>query len=301
MLKKRTVKTPLQYVVTYFWLTLGSFLVAVALSNFLAPHKLIDGGLVGVSMIFAKIFGHHTLPYFLIAFNLPFVIFAFKNLGRTFVFNMFLAVVLLAVFTFFMEHLPAFEGDVLEVIVFGGLTLGIGAGLVIRMGGALDGTEIVAIIINRRKGFTVGQVVFFFNIFVFATAGIVEGDWHPALRSFMTYVIAYKIIDTVIVGLDETKSVMIISSMPRQIGDLLMHKLGLGVTFMYGRGGYTGDEREIVYVIVERLQLATLKELVQQEDPDAFLAVENLHEVISGKGGSHATRKIPRSRRPKPL
>lgn len=299
MLRKKAAKSPLQYVVMLFWLALGAFLVAVALNLFLAPNQLIDGGMVGVSMIASRLFGQHYFPYFLVLFNLPFLVVGVKYLGKSFVLYMLLAVLLLALFSFFMPYLPIFEGDVLEVIVFGGLTLGIGTGLVIRMGGALDGTEILAIIVNRKKGFTVGQVVFFFNIFIFALSGWIVGDWHPALRSFMTYVVAYKIIDTVIVGLDETKSVMIISTRPIQVADMLMHKLGLGVTFMYGRGGYTGDEREIVYVIVERLQLATLKTLVHQEDPEAFIAVENLHEVITGKPGSHATRKRSLSKRPR--
>ncbi len=284
-------KTFTHYVIAFLWMAFGTFLVAVALKVFLQPARLIDGGIVGVSMICSSIFGKTYLPYFLIVFNLPFMVIGYRQVGKTFVLQMLLAVVMLALFSFFLEQAPAFEGDVLEVIFFGGLCLGFGAGLVIRMGGALDGTEILAIIINRKRGFTIGQVVLFFNIFIFALSGYLEGDWHPALRSFMLYIIAYKIMDTVIVGLDETKAVRIISSHPRHIADLLMHELGLGVTFLYGRGGFSGTDREIIYVIVERLQLSQLKELVQREDPSAFLAIENLHEVISGRPSAQITRK----------
>lgn len=292
-------KTFAGYLVTYLWMALGTFLVALALKCFLAPARLIDGGVVGVSMICAAVFSQSYLPYFIVIFNLPFLVLAYKRIGRPFVLQMLLATLMLAFFSFILAWAPPFEGDVLEVIFFGGLSLGIGSGLVIRMGGALDGTEILAIILSRRYGFTVGQVVFFFNIFIFALSGWVEGDWHPALRSFMTYIVAYKIMDTVIVGLDETKAVTIIGSQPRKVASLLIEKMGLGVTLMYGRGGYSGEEREIVYVIVERLQLAELKRLVHREDPSAFIAIENLHEVVPGKGESSLTRKrnLPKRRR----
>ena len=155
--------------------------------------------------------------------------------------------------------------------------------MIIREGGCLDGTEILGIIFNRRTGFTVGQVVLVCNIFVFGAAGLVFKDWHPPLMSLITYIVVIKIMDSVIVGLDETKSVLIISSKSKAIADAIIHELGLGLTIMYGRGGFSGDEREILYVIAERLQLAELKDLILREDPTAFIAIENLHEVANGK------------------
>jgi uncharacterized membrane-anchored protein YitT (DUF2179 family) len=285
-------RTPLQLISAFLGMALGTLLVAISLKCFLAPHQLIDGGIVGVSMICASLLGQKFFPYVLVLLNLPFVFLAFKQVGRSFVVQMAIAVALLAGFSCALDFwAPSFEGDVLEVIVFGGITLGIGCGLTIRAGGAVDGTEILAIILSQKRGYTVGQVIFFFNIFIFGLSGFVEGSWHPALRSFMTYIVAYKIMDTVIVGLDETKSVMIISSRPKAIADLLISRLGLGVTIMYGRGGYTGEEKEILYAIVERLQLAQLKAVVHLEDPSAFIAIDDLHEVIGGKGGSHSLRK----------
>jgi uncharacterized membrane-anchored protein YitT (DUF2179 family) len=116
---------------------------------------------------------------------------------------MLIAVLLFAGFLFLFNHLTPFDGDSLEIIVFGGAILGIGVGLIIRYGGCLDGTEILAIIINRKKGFTVGQVVLVINIFIFAAYGWIFQDWHIALKSLMTYIVAFKMIDLVIVGLDE--------------------------------------------------------------------------------------------------
>ena len=144
----------------------------------------------------------------------------------------------------------------------------------------------MGIIVNRRAGFTVGQVVLICNIFVFGAAGLIMRDWHPPLLSLIAYIVAVKIMDSVIVGLDETKSVLVISAKSKAIADAIVHELGLGLTIMYGRGGFSGDEREILYVIAERLQLAELKDLILREDSSAFIAIENLHEVANGKSNA---------------
>jgi uncharacterized membrane-anchored protein YitT (DUF2179 family) len=238
-------------------------------------------------MIIGNIIGRQWIPVMLVAINLPFLWFGFKTLGRLFILHVFIANLLFAGSLVFIQkvlHLE-FHGDPLEVVVIGGAILGIGIGLIIKYGGCLDGTEILGILINKRTGFTVSQVVLICNIFIFGTAGLVFQDWHPPLLSLIMYFVVVKIMDSVIMGLDETKSVLIISSNSKKIADAIIHELGLGLTIMYGRGGYSGDEREILYVIAERLQLADLKELVVREDPQAFIAIENLHEVANGNQG----------------
>lgn len=279
-------KRPLIFqVLTYFWITLGAFLAAFALEVFFIPNHLIDGGIVGIAMIFGNIFGKEVIPYLLILFNLPFLILAYRSIGKAFVIHMLVATFLFSAFLVLISKISLiqFHGESLEVVVIGGALLGIGIGLIIREGGCLDGTEILGIIINRRIGFTVGQVVLACNILVFGAAGLVFKDWHPPLMSLITYIVVIKIMDSVIVGFDETKSVLIISSKSKAIADAIVHELGLGLTIMYGRGGFSGDEREILYVIAERLQLAELKELILREDSNAFIAIENLHEVAYGK------------------
>ena len=268
----------------FFFTLIGAFAAAFAIEVFLIPNRLIDGGIVGIAMICANIFGKSLLPYFVILYNLPFLILAYRSIGKGFVIHMILANLLFAGSLAFIQafmHVQ-FTGDPLEVVVIGGSILGIGIGLIIRYGGCLDGTEILGIIINRRTGFTVGQVVLVCNIFIFGTAGLVFQDWHPPILSLITYIVVIKIMDAVIVGLDETKSVLIISAKSKAIADAIVHELGLGLTIMYGRGGFSGDEREILYVIAERLQLAELKDLIYREDPSAFIAIENLHEVANG-------------------
>jgi len=280
-------KSIISRVMLYSWMTLGAFLAAFAIEVFFIPNNLIDGGIVGVSMIFGKIFGKRVIPWLLILFNLPFLYLALKSIGKSFLIHMMVALLLFAGSMIFIDQVlhMTFTGDPLEVVVIGGAILGTGLGLIIRSGGCLDGTEILGIILNRRTGFTVGQIVLFVNVFVFGAAGIVFQDWHPPLLSLITYMVAIKVMDAVIVGLEETKSCIIISQKSKELAEIIMHEMGLGLTVMYGRGGFSGEDQEILYVIVERLQIHDLKELIFREDPKAFIAIENLHEVANGMQG----------------
>lgn len=271
----------------YFGIALGSFLAALSIEIFLVPNHLIDGGVVGIALILSRLYGDAYLSLFFIVITIPFAYLAYKYIRRTFVLHMLFAAVVFALCLHLFEGVQGFNGDSLEIIVFGGGILGVGAGLVIRYGGCLDGTEIIAILINRKKGFTVGQVVLVLNIFIFGAYGLIFQDWHIALKSFMTYFVAYKMMDLVIVGLDDLKSVMIISSKPKQLSDAIMTELGLGLTVMHGKGGFSGEAKDILFVIVERLDLSDLKELVLNEDPSAFMAIENLHEVVYGSHPSY--------------
>ncbi len=283
MKAKSTKRSFVSYFVTFLWLAIGSLLAAISVKLILTPNNLIDGGVVGIAMIGSYLLGPSTLAYLYILLNIPFLWLAYRSIGKVFVIQMCLAAVFFAIFTVLLEQAPPIRGDMLEIIFLGGVILGAGVGLVIRKGASLDGTEILAILINKKYGFTVGQVILFINIFIFAAAGLIYQDWHTALQSLMIYIVASKIMDTVIVGLEETKSVIIVSSRPKQIATSVMKELSLGLTVLYGRGGYSNAEQEILYVIVERLQLAELKSIVHREDPGAFIAIENLHEVINGR------------------
>jgi len=287
-------KSKAQHALIYTWIAIGAFLAAFALRIFLLPNQLIDGGVVGVALILSRLLGDNYLSYFLIALNVPFIYLAYKHIRRTFVIHMAVAVLLFAGFLIVLDKFPVFHGDPIEVIVVGGALLGIGVGLIIRSGGCLDGTEILAIIIHRKKGYTVGQVVLFINVFVFTAYGWIFLNWHIALQSLITYIVAFKMMDLVIMGLDELKSVLIISAKPSEIAEVITSELGLGLTIVHGRGGFTGDTREILFIIIERLDLAELKEIVLREDPTAFMAIENLHEVVYGKQAPLPYRKKPR-------
>jgi uncharacterized membrane-anchored protein YitT (DUF2179 family) len=280
--------------VHYFGIAVGAFFAAMAIQIFLIPNQLIDGGVIGISLILARLFGFSYLSYFLLLLNVPFIYLAYKYIRRSFVIHMFVAILLFALFLRLLEHLPGFMADPLEAIVIGGAMLGAGAGLIIRNGGCTDGTEILAILINRKRGFTVGQVIFVINIFIFSAYGWIFNDWHIALRSLMTYIVAFKMMDIVIAGLEELKSVLIMCSKPDKLSKIITHELGLGLTFIKGKGGYSGEDRDILFIIVERLDLAELKEIVLREDPSAFIAIENLHEVAYGRTAKIALRRKAR-------
>lgn len=286
-------------ILLYTFITLGAFLAAFAIEVFLLPNRLIDGGIVGIAMIFANIFGVKYLSLFIVLFNLPFVFLAYKSIGKVFVVHMIYALASFALSVFLLHNYfpdAQFTGESIEVVVIGGAILGVGLGLIIRYGACLDGTEILAIILNKRTGITVGSTVLMCNVFVFGALGLYLQEWHPPILSMITYMVVTRVMDTVIVGLDETKSVLIISTKPKAIADAIIHELGLGLTIMYGRGGFSGDEREILYVIAERLQLAELKELIHREDPQAFIAIENLHEVAYGKSGPRSAGTANKTR-----
>lgn len=271
------------HAIGYFWITVGAFLAAFAIRIFLLPNHLIDGGVVGIALILAQILGQKYLSYYLVILNLPFIYLAYRFIRRTFVLHMFVAIMLFAGFLWLTNFFPKFEADPIEIIVIGGAILGIGLGLIIRSGGCIDGTEILAIIINRKKGFTVGQVVLVINVVVFVAYGCVTLNWHYALQSLLVYIVAFKMMDLVIMGLDELKSVLIISAKPQELSEIITRELGLGLTVMYGRGGFTGDKRELLFIIIERLDLSELKEIVLREDPTAFMVIENLYEVANLK------------------
>ena len=278
-------------------ITAGAFLAAVAIAIFLAPNHVIDGGVVGISMIGARLFGKGWLSPLLIMLNVPFVYLAYRYAKHTLVWYMLAAVLLFATFLPLLNQVGTLATDPLEIIVIGGAILGIGAGLIIRSGGCLDGTEILAILINRHQGYTVGQVVLAINAFIFTAYGWIFRDWHIAFRSLMTYIVAFQMIDLVIMGLDELKSVLIISCKPKELSQIIGQELGIGMTIMHGRGGFSGENREIMFIIVERLALAKLKEIIIHHDPCAFMAVENLHEVVYGKQALARSKSKKRKRK----
>ncbi|GAA5345583.1 uncharacterized membrane-anchored protein YitT (DUF2179 family) [Planifilum fimeticola] len=262
-------------------IAIGAMLAAVGLELFLVPNNIIDGGIVGISIILSHLTGM-KLGILIFFLNLPFFYIGYKQIGKTFALSTFFAVGLLSVGTALLHSIDEVTDDPLLATVFGGIILGMGVGFVIRYGGSLDGTEILAILFNKRLPFSVGQIVMFFNIFILGSAGFVFG-WDRAMYSLIAYFIAFKMIDIVIEGFDETKSVWIISDRAKEIGEALLYRLGRGVTYLSGEGAYTGDEKKVIFCVVTRLEEAKLKMIVEELDPQAFLAVGNIHDVNGGR------------------
>lgn len=260
---------------------LGAVLVSVGLEIFLVPNKIIDGGIVGISIISSHL-ANLPIGLFLFILNLPFLIVGYKQIGKTFAISTLFGVSIMSIGTSLLHPVPSLTEDPLLAAVFGGIILGIGVGLVIRFGGSLDGTEIVAILINKKTPFSVGEIVMFFNIFILASAGFVFG-WDRAMYSLIAYYIAFKMIDITLEGIDQSKSVWIISDMHKEIGEALLARLGRGVTYLNGEGGYSGDDKKVIFCVVTRLEEAKLKTIVEDIDDSAFLAIGNIHDVKGGR------------------
>lgn len=260
----------------------GATLMAVGLEIFLVPNGVIDGGITGISIMLSKITGM-PLGILLTVLNLPFLFIGYKQIGKTFAICTFFGIVVMSIGTQLLHHVSALTpNEPLLGAVFGGVILGIGVGLVIRSGGSLDGTEIVAILLSEKSPFSVGQIVLFINLFIFVMAGFVFG-WPNALYSIIAYYIAMKMIDITIEGMDQSKSVWIISDKFRDIGEALTDRLGRGVTYLDGEGGFSGEEKKVIFVVITRLEEAKLKSIVEDWDPDAFLAIGNIHDVKGGR------------------
>ncbi len=284
MTRKKVIKKELK---RYLFLLIGSILAAVGLEIFLVPNNIIDGGIIGISIITSYL-TKLPLSLFVIVFNIPFLIFGYKQIGKTFVFTSLFSILSLSFWLTVFHPVPGLTNDILLASIFGGIVLGIGVGLIIRYGGSLDGTEMVAIVINKRTAFSVGETVMFFNIFILSSAGLVFG-WDRSMYSLIAYFIAFKVIDVTIEGLDEAKAAIIISVNGDDIAATIMDRLGRGVTFLEGKGGYEKNQKVILYVVVTRLEIAKLKSIIHEKDENAFVTINDVSDVM---GGKHRKRAI---------
>ncbi|QPC46901.1 YitT family protein [Mangrovibacillus cuniculi] len=264
-----------------FWIIVGAGLAAASIELFLVPNNIIDGGIIGISLILAYLFQDVPLMSFavlVVVLNIPFMYSGYKQIGKTFMVSSIFGIVCLAIIETLLHHTEPFTDQPILATVFGGLILGIGVGLVIRNGGSMDGTEILGIILTKKLPFSVGEFVMFLNIFIFIWAAFVFGP-EQAMYSVMTYYIAFKAIDTVIQGLDETKAVIIVSDLYDEVSEAILDRLGRGTTKLKGKGGYTDNEKDVIYVVVTRLEVTKLKSIVGDVDPNAFLTIMNTQET----------------------
>ncbi len=262
-------------------ITLGAIIMGVGLEIFLVPNNVIDGGIVGISIILSHLTGL-KLGLYIFILNIPFFFIGYKQIGKTFAFSTLYGIIILSVTTIFLHPVPAFTQDILLASLFGGIVLGIGVGMVIRYGGSLDGTEILAILSSKKLPFSVGEIIMIVNLFILSSAGFVF-SWDRAMYSLLAYYVAFKMIDITIKGLDESKSVWIISDNYEKIGDALLHRLGRGVTYLKGEGAFSGDDKKVIFCVITRLEDAKLKDIVSEHDPAAFLAIADIAEVRGGR------------------
>ena len=261
-----------------FLITIGAIIAAIGLELFLVPNSILDGGVIGLSIIAAQLF-EYKLSLFIVLFNIPFLLIGYKKMGIKFTLHTLYGVVILSLCTNYLHHFEPLTDDLFLATIVGAVILGTGVGLVIRTGGALDGTEIVAILVSKKRPVSVGQFIMILNVFIFILAALLVFSLETAMYSIITYFIAYKMIDIVVEGMEEMKSVTIISDSYEAIANTLKDKMGRGMTYLQGEGVFTGEPKKIIYTIVSRIELSSLREIVNEVDPNALIAIENIADV----------------------
>lgn len=266
---------------------LGALSAGLGLKGFLLPSGFIDGGVTGVSLLLATLPGP-PLSFWLPVINAPFVIIGYRQLGVAFAIRSALAIAVLAVILA-VVHYPTITNDRLLDAVFGGFFLGAGIGLAVRGGAVLDGTEIAALLISKRSHLLkVGDVILLFNVCLFLFAMTLLGV-EEALYSILTYVAAARTLDFVIHGIEEFTAITIVSRSSGEIGARILADLGRGVTVYKGRGGLSGEDQEILFCVVTRLEIGKVKGIVRKIDQGAFVTTHALGDVDGGmvKRGRH--------------
>ncbi|MDE5965970.1 MAG: YitT family protein [Lachnospiraceae bacterium] len=277
-------KEYIKEIFSYVTLMAGAMIAAFAIEEFLVPCTILDGGVVGISIMINNL-SKIPLGLLTLGLNLPFLIVGMRKLGKIFIAKSAVAMV---TFSGFLEIFASFTNmtqDYLLAVCFGGVFLGIGVGLVIRSGGCLDGTETVAIVMNRRFNLPVGQTVLFINIMIYALAGCLFG-FDRAMYSLLTYFITSKVIDFVETGVEQAKAAMIITNEGRRIADEIYKKMGRTVTILEGEGLISG-KKVILYCVLNRLEIYQLKHLIQEVDASAFITISDVSEII----GDHIKKK----------
>lgn len=274
----------------FLLLFLAGCINAVGVTMFLAPVNLYDSGFSGTSMLLWQITpDEFSLAFFLLVLNLPFFLFGLRRQGVQFtVYAVFAVVVYSAASYLITDVLPIevasaspFAGqDLLLCAVFGGLISGVGSGLTIRCGGAIDGVEVLAVIFAKGMGITVGTFVMIYNVLLYIVIGVITQSWVLPLYSILTYCAAIKTMDFIVEGLDKAKSAMIVTGRPQEVCDALSAAFGHGITQIDARGYYSNQARTVIYFVVNRFQIGRLTDIVRDIDPTAFVTIAEVSDVF---------------------
>lgn len=261
----------------FLMITVGTFVYSVALEMFLVPNLVLDGGLTGISLMINYQTGI-LLGLLTFLLNIPFVVLGWRMLGLRFAGSYLYAMILLSGFTALLHNVAPVTDNELLSVVFGGILLGIGVGLVIKGGACLDGTELLAMLCSKRLPVSVGQVILFLNLVIFSVAACLFGI-DRALLSLLTYIIASKLIDMVETGFNEAKQTIIICNDGATIATEIYEKLGRTMTILDAHGLISG-KKDMMYCVITRLELMELRRIVEKYDGSAFITVSDISEII---------------------
>ncbi|WP_343700445.1 YitT family protein [Chitinophaga sp.] len=272
-------------------IAIGVLLAAVGLKAFLLPNGFLDGGVTGISLLVNRLTGW-SISVLLVVINLPFILLAYRQLSKTFTFKTIAAIVGLAASLVFIQ-VPVITHDKLLIAIFGGFFLGAGIGMSIRGGAVLDGTEVLALFINRKTVLSVGEVIMYFNVLIFGVAAVLI-NVETALYAMLTYLCASKMVDFVISGFEEYIALTVISDKSELIRKTLTLKLRKGVTVFKGKSGYgkrgeINSDIEIIYTVVTRLEVHKIVDEIEKIDEKAFIVQHNINDTRGGMIKRRAT------------
>ena len=272
-------------------ITVGGIINAFGITMFLTPVKLYDSGISGTSMLLSQLTPNYlSLSIFLLLLNIPLFLYGLKVQGKQFSLLAVYAVVVYSFVAWLITDVlpidvsvasPFAKADLLLCAIFGGILSGIGSGLVIRGGGAIDGMEVLAIIFSKGLGLTVGSFMMIYNLILYIICGITLKSWILPLYSIITYMANSTTVDYIVEGIDRAKGAVIITSKPDEISIALSEAFKSGVTKIAAKGGYSNTEKAIVYFVVNRFQVIKMKEIVHEIDEDAFITLSEIADMFS--------------------
>lgn len=271
----------LKWYMNVFWIALGSLVYSVGLNAFIVGNHLAEGGFVGLSIVaLYKLHIPLGLTYFVL--NIPLLILGWKFFGRQFIAKTFLGVILVSVFTILTQHFAQPTHDRLLAALYGGVICGLGLGLIFRTGGTTGGSDILARIANHLYGITMGRLLFAIDVVVISLVALIIGK-ETAMYSLVALFVGSRVIDFVIEGVSSSRAAIIISEKWGAIAAQIHKELERGTTLLSAQGGYTGQEKQVVYCVVNRNEIVTLKRLVHAIDEEAFIVLNDVHDVL-GEG-----------------
>lgn len=274
----------------FFFLTLAGIINAIGVTMFLAPVNLYDSGISGTSILLSQITPSYlSLSLFLVVLNIPLFLYGLKRQGRVFtVYAVYTVVIYSAAAYLITDVLPVDVSiasplageDLLLCAIFGGLISGIGSGMAIRYGGAMDGIEVMAVIFAKRLNISVGTFVMIYNTALYVVCGIILESWILPLYSVVAYAAALKTVDYIVEGIDRSKSAMIVTSKYEKVCSSLSEAFGCGITVMDAKGYYSNSDKKVVYIVVNRFQITRMKNIVHDNDPAAYISVSEVADVL---------------------
>lgn len=273
-------------------LTLAGCINAFGVTVFIAPVNLYDSGISGTSILLSQITPQQfSLSFFLLVLNIPLFLFGLKKQGAAFTIYSIYTVAMYSFASWLITDVlpidvsiasPLAGQDLLLCALFGGIISGIGSGLTIRYGGAIDGIEVMAVTFSKKLNITVGTFMMIYNVILYIICGFLINSWILPLYSIVTYAAGLKTVDYVVEGFDRQKEVMIITEKPNELSQLLMETFECGTTKINAKGGYSNADKTIIYFVVNRFQISKLRAIIRHVDPKAYITVSDVADVFKG-------------------